>query len=170
MRNALLKLAIAMAIAGVVPAMRAADAMLRVEGVAGRDGGVRPALVLSGADLGAMARTTERVRGHDGKEHVYEGVLVTEILKRAGQTLGEGLRGKLLASYVLASARDGYRVVFTLPDFDPGYTDARALVADRMDGKPLSDRDGPLRLVMPNDRREARSVRMLEKLEIVILH
>ncbi len=152
-----------------VSALRAADAALRVEGVAGGDGAARPALALSMADLAAMPRSHESMRGHDGKDHVYEGVLLTEILKRAGQPMGEDMRGKLLAAYLLAWARDGYRVVFALPEFDPAFTAARALVADRLDGNPLFEQEGPLRLVVPTDKRQARSVRMLQKLEIVIV-
>jgi hypothetical protein len=45
----------------------------------------------------------------------------------------------------------------------------RAIVADKRDGKPLFQYQGPIRLVLPNDKAGARSVRMLEKLEIVKL-
>jgi hypothetical protein len=101
-----------------VSALRAADAALWIEGVAGGDGAAKPALVLSLPDLVAMPRASESIRGHDGKDHVYEGGLLTELLKRAGQPMGEDMRGKLLAAYLMASARDGYRVVFALPEFD----------------------------------------------------
>jgi hypothetical protein len=43
------------------------------------------------------------------------------------------------------------------------------IVADKRDGKALFEYQGPLRLVIPADKAGARSVRMLEKLEVVQL-
>ena len=43
------------------------------------------------------------------------------------------------------------------------------LVADTVDGGPLSENQGPLRSVVPRDKRGARSVRMLQRLEVVRL-
>jgi hypothetical protein len=43
------------------------------------------------------------------------------------------------------------------------------IIADKRDGKPLFEYQGPLRLVCPNDKAGARSVRMLETLEFVRL-
>ena len=92
-----------------------------------------------------------------------------EILKRAGAPLGNQLRGKALASYVLAKAHDGYQVVFTLGEMDAAFGNEQILVADKRDGKPLFGYQGPFRLVCPNDKAGARSVRMLETLEVVRL-
>jgi hypothetical protein len=147
--------------------LQAAEPAFRVEGVAGRDGVAKAPLVLSLADLASMPRTTERIRGRDGKERVYEGVLLPEILKRAGQPSGEELRGSLLSRYLLATAHDGYRILFALPEVDPAFTDGRILLADKVDGKPLPDREGPLRLVIPTEKRESRWIRMVEKIEIL---
>ena len=99
----------------------------------------------------------------------YEGVPLGEILKRAGAPIEKELRGKALASYVLAQARDGYQVVFTLAEVAPDFANEPIVVADRRDGKPLPEPQGPLRLVCPNDKAGARSVRMLQSLEIVRL-
>jgi hypothetical protein len=41
----------------------------------------------------------------------YEGVLLEELLRRAGAPQGEKLRGPAMATYVVAEADDGYRVV-----------------------------------------------------------
>jgi len=145
----------------------AADPALRIEGVAGRDGVARPPLLLSLADLQAMPRTSLAAKTHDGTEHKFEGVAMAELLRRAGLPQGEDLRGPLLTRSLLISAHDGYRALFSLPEFDPAFTDNRALLADRMDGQPMSARDGPLRLVMPAEKREARWVRMVERIEVL---
>lgn len=79
------------------------------------------------------------------------------------------MRGKALASYLLAGARDGYQVVFSLGELDPGVGGARVIVADQRDGKPLSAQQGPIRLVVSSDKRPARSVRMVERLHVVQL-
>lgn len=92
-----------------------------------------------------------------------------EILKRAGAPLGDALRGDAVASYVLASASDGYQVVFSLAELDPDFTSNDIIVADTVDGEPLFAYQGPVRIVAPNDSRGARSIRMLERLEVVRL-
>src|SRR6185503_5449615 len=96
-------------------------------------------------------------------------VWLSDVLKKAGVPLGADLRGPALAGYVLASASDGYQVVFSLGELDPDMTDGQFLVADKANGKPLFGEDGAFRLVVPKDKRGARSVRMLTKLEVVQL-
>ena len=128
-------------------------------------GGTQP-LSLTAADLAAMPRATIRM-SNNGIETVYEGVWMSEVLKKAGVRLGEALRGPALAGYVLASAVDGYQVVFSIGELDPAMTDEQFLLADKSDGKPLFGENGAFRLVIPTDKRGARSVRMLTRLEIV---
>ena len=140
--------------------------VLRVEGVTGRDGVSKPVLSLSLSDLAGMPQTAARVRMHDGAERTYEGVQLSEILRRAGQPTGEDLRGSLLSRYLSATAHDGYRVLFSLPEVDPAFSDARVIVAYKVDGKPLPDREGPIRIVIPAEKREARWIRMVEKIEV----
>ncbi|HEX3744271.1 MAG TPA: molybdopterin-dependent oxidoreductase [Bryobacteraceae bacterium] len=151
----------------IAAAAFAAEPALRIEGIAGRDGVAKPALTLSLADIAAMPRTTVQGKAHDGKEHTFEGVSMAELLHRAGMPQGENLRGPILARYLVVSAHDGYRAVFSLPEFDPAFTTNISVLADKMDGQALSDRDGPLRLVLPAEKREARWVRMVERIELM---
>ena len=60
--------------------------------------------------LKSLSRTRVEVKD-DGWTLTYEGVLVGEILKRAGVQLDPGLRGDAIATYVVVSATDGYQVV-----------------------------------------------------------
>jgi DMSO/TMAO reductase YedYZ molybdopterin-dependent catalytic subunit len=144
-----------------------ADPVLRIEGIAGHDGVPRAAFQVSLADLQSMPRVTLQAKTHDGKDHAFEGVALAELLHRAGLPQGEELRGPLLSRYLLMTAHDGYRTLFSLPELDPAFSDTRALLADRMDGQPLSSRDGPLRLILPAEKREARWVRMVERIELL---
>jgi hypothetical protein len=142
-----------------------ADPALTIAGITGKDGVEAPVLGLTLDDLAHMARVKTTVTV--GKEsRTYEGVLVSEILKRAGQPMGEQLRKGQLVRYAVFSAHDGYRVLFALPEFDPSFTEAKALVADRLDGQPLSEKRGPLQLVLPGEKVGARQIYMLEKIEI----
>jgi len=131
-------------------------------------GSVATPITIAARDIKSMPRTTVTVT-EEGREVKYEGVLVAELLKRAGVPLGRDLTGAAVATYVVASAKDGYRAVFSLAELDPAFTGSDIIVADTVDGKPLFDYQGPLRIVAPRDTRGARGVRMLQKLEVVRL-
>jgi DMSO/TMAO reductase YedYZ molybdopterin-dependent catalytic subunit len=131
-------------------------------------GDVTQTLTLTPADIKALPRTTVTVT-EEGREIRYEGVLVAEILKKAGVPLGREMSGGAVASYVLAGATDGYQVVFSLAELDPGFTSNDIIIADTIDGTPLFGYQGPLRIVAPHDKRGARSIRMLQTLNVVRL-
>jgi hypothetical protein len=123
---------------------------------------------LSLADISAMPHKTLKVTNpHDQKEEVYEGVALADLLKLAGAAQGERLRGAAMATYVLVEAADGYRVVFSLAELDPGIQDSNVLVADKVDGHALDSKVGPLRLVAPLDKRPARWVRMVQSIRVI---
>ena len=132
-------------------------------------GDIASPLSLTADDLAKMPRETVSLPAPDGTKIVYEGVTLLAVLQKAGAPFGKQLRGKVLSTYVLAKAMDGYQVVFTLGELDPEFGNASILVADKRDGTPLGEKQGPFRLVCPNDHEGARSVRMLETLEIVRL-
>ena len=81
-----------------------------------------------------------------------------------GLPLGKELRGKALAIYLVIEADDGYRVLFTLPELDSLFTDKIVLLADQRDGKLLSEKEGPLRIVVPDEKRQARWIRQVKSI------
>ena len=123
-------------------------------------------LALGAADLAALPRAKVSVRDEHGTRVVYEGVPAREILQRASAPLGKALRGSNMTMCVVAGGSDGYQAVFALAEFDPGFTDQLILVADHRDGQPLNSREGPLRLIVPSDKRPARWVRALTTLRL----
>jgi DMSO/TMAO reductase YedYZ molybdopterin-dependent catalytic subunit len=130
-------------------------------------GAVRTPLFLSAADLKAMPRTTVQAGGQGGQlAQRYEGVALSELLRRAGVPQGEELGGPWLAAYAVAAAADGYRVVFSLAELDAAFGNSQVLVADTLDGAPLSQGLGPFRLVVPGDQRAARWVRSLKSITV----
>jgi hypothetical protein len=150
-------------LSGLLLAQAPATAVLSVQG------DIATPLSLTADDLAKMPRQTVSVPAPDGSKIVYEGVTLLALLQKAGAPFGKQLRGKVLSSYVLAKAPDGYQVIFTLGELDPDFGNESILVADKRDGKPLPDKQGPFRLVCPNDHEGARSVRMLQTLEVVRL-
>jgi hypothetical protein len=132
-------------------------------------GDVTTPLTLTTTELAAMTREHVEVEEKGGGKAIYDGVPIQEILKKAGMSFGRQMRGKALAGYVLAEARDGYQVVFGLGELDPDLGGVRIIVADKRDGKALLPDQGPIRLVVAGDKEPARSVRMLETLKVVQL-
>lgn len=124
------------------------------------------AMDFSAADLAKLPRRTVRVKDHDGKEAIFEGIELYDLLKLAGAPFGTELRGDKLSLFLLVEAADGYKAVFALPEIDKAFTDRVVLVADRRDGQPLSAAEGKLRLVVPDEKRYARWVRQVIRLSI----
>ncbi len=104
---------------------------------------------------------------HEKQDHVYTGVPVRELLSRAGVDFGEKLRGRELRQVVVVHCRDHYDIVFALAEFDDAFNGRTILLVDRQDGHAVPAGQGPLRLVVPGDKRPARWARMVESLEVV---
>lgn len=128
-------------------------------------GEVARPLKLSAADLAKLPRHTVSAKDH-GKPATFEGVALVEVLRLAGVEFGEKLRGKSLALFLVVDAADGYRAVFALPELDSAFTDQLIILADRRDGKALSETEGQWRIVVPNEKRQARWVRQVIALTI----
>ena len=113
---------------------------------------------LTAATLSSMPRRTVKAGApdHGLPDASYEGVALSDILARAGAPLGSALRGPAMATYVVVSAADNYRVVFALPELDSAFTDRVIILADRKDGQLLGAKDGPVRLIVPGEKRPAR--------------
>lgn len=125
-------------------------------------------LTLTAADLKKMPRKSiSVVNPHSQKKEAYEGVLLEEILHKAGALSGQQMRGPAIATYVLAEAADSYCVVFSLAELDSAFLDSEVIVADTLDGAPLSDKEGPFKIVAPHEKRPARWVRMVTAITVV---
>jgi hypothetical protein len=122
--------------------------------------------VLARADIEALPRL-KVTTGSSGASTTFEGVTLKAVLERAGVGFGETLMGKRLASCLLVEAADGYRVVIALPEIDQAFIDRRFVLAFLQDGKPLDDKQGPYRIVIPDEKRMARWVRQVTTLKIV---
>jgi hypothetical protein len=138
----------------------AQDRMLRVVAADGSEHSVSP------QDWAGLPRITIQAVDHDGKDAKFEGVAARDVLKLVNAPLGKDLRGNNLAVYVVAEAVDGYRVVYALTEFDTDFTDRVILIADRRDGQALGAKEGPLRIVVPGEKRPARWIRELVSISV----
>jgi len=124
-------------------------------------------VVLSRTDLEALPHVKVTASEHSSGPMNFEGVTLKSILEKAGVTFGESMKGKRLTNCLLVEGADGYRVVIALPELDPGFTDKQTLLAFLRDGKPLREKEGPYRIVIPDEKRMARWVRQVTTLKIV---
>ena len=131
-------------------------------------GAVPAQLTLTAEDLAKMPRATAALTS-DGNTTTYEGVLLYDILAKAGWQFGRGMTGKGMASYVIVIAKDGYQVVFSLAEIDPMFGGAKVIIADKADGAALPGREKPFRVVAPGEKMHARSIYSLVKIEVVRL-
>lgn len=150
-------------------------------------------LCLAASDLSAQSMASVELRGPKGQRRVvaateiaaiphrevtasahhvsglFAGVMLGDLLRLVEAPNGDSLRGPALASYVLVEAVDGYRVIFALAELNASFTDRLILLVDRKDGAPLSDRDGPFQLIVPDEKRPARWVRQVKRISVVQL-
>ncbi len=115
--------------------------------------------VLARADIEALPRVKVTTAA--------SGVPLGAVLEKAEVGFGETLKGTRMASCLLVEAADDYRVVIALPEVDPRFTDKQFILAFLKEGKPLDDKEGPYRIVIPDEKRMARWVRQVTTLKIV---
>ena len=126
-----------------------------------------PAVSLRLADLQAMPQATVEVfNAHTKQNETYAGPPVAAVLAKGGVALGEKTQHDILDSYILGTGADGYFVVFSGAEMQPGLHKTDAIIAITQAGKPLT-RTGAFQLIAPEDVKPARWVRNLRSLTVV---
>ena len=123
-------------------------------------------VVLSRGDIEGLTHI-QITAGASSDPATFEGVTLKSVLEKAGVSFGGSLKGKRLASGLMVEAADGYRVLIALPELDPDFTDKQILLVFRRNGKPLDEKEGPYRIVIPDEKKMARWVRQVTLLKIV---
>jgi DMSO/TMAO reductase YedYZ molybdopterin-dependent catalytic subunit len=129
-------------------------------------GEVTAPLTITLDDLHSYTQTTVVRKDRDGKDHTYSGVVLSDILLKAGVTMGQQLKGENLTKYVSVEASDGYQVVFALAELDRSFTDRTIILADQVDGKPLATGDGPFRIIVQDEKKPARCIKQVTAIRI----
>jgi len=155
-----LAVVVVMVLAGNLPAQTVPSCQVVV------GGDVPSPRTVTASDLAALPRRTARVQEHQQAPADYQGVRLEDLLAQAGMELGPALRGPALAQYILISAADGYRVVLAVAEADSDFTDREIILADRKDGAPLDSYEGPCRLLVIGEKRPARWVRQVTRIEV----
>jgi hypothetical protein len=114
--------------------------------------------------LAKLPRVEVKAAEH-GRTGTFRGVRLSDVLRLAGVPV-DSVRGPRASLYVLVSAADGYRALFSLAELAPGLGGREVLLADQRDGRPLAADEGPFRLVVPNDGRPTRWARRVTTLSI----
>jgi len=130
------------------------------------DGAVKTTIHLLARDLDKMDTVSVVSMDKANTSHRYSGVLLSELLKKAGVTLGEELKGANLLKYLLVEAQDNYKVVFALPEADPAFLERKMILANRMDGALLPDALGPFQIIIDGEKKKARFVRQVSRITV----
>lgn len=137
-------------------------------------GAVKIALRLTPDDLRASPAeqigefTQTRRTGSGESSSTVRGVKLTAVLDRAGLAKQDNNDWK--SAVVVATATDGYRVVFSWPELFNSPLGANVLVLFERDGQPLAAQEGRIALMSGGDQRLGpRHVRWLRTVEVRLL-
>lgn len=122
---------------------------------------------LTARSLAESPRVMLTAKDRDGQEHRFEGVEIHELLKRVDVSTGEDLRGPRMREIVTIEGADGYTVAYSIGELSPKFTDHRIVLADRIDGMPLSPESGPYRVIVEGDKRHSRWVRNVARIRVL---
>jgi molybdate transport system substrate-binding protein len=117
-------------------------------------------------DLEKLERKTAAITIRDKGPFQFSGVTVFSILEAAGYKLDEPKRGAYLTQYVVITATDGYRVVYSMGEFDPKSKREAPLLVWQQDSAPLKETEGPYRLVIPDNAHTSRWIRQIKSLAV----
>jgi hypothetical protein len=119
------------------------------------------------AQIAALPHKTVTVYNlHEQKNETYSGVALAEILTANGAIFDKTTQHTMLRSYIAAQGTDGYVVLYsTVEVYSPGYHTGDVIVADSVDGKPLTENG--LKLISSEDKHPMRWVQSLTKITLI---
>jgi len=108
------------------------------------------------------ATVTER----DGSRVTYQGAWLGEVLDAGCDSTARLDKHGSLRAVVKVTGADGFVAVVALAEALHDYSERPVMLAWSRDGMPLSERHGPLQLILPDDRKPGRNVRQVRLLEV----
>lgn len=127
------------------------------------------------AALEALPQTDGATSMH-GEKFLFRGVRLDALLEAAGFERGEmgpnvPKRDKRSGwkKAVVVTATDGFQAVFSCAELFAGMGPTEAVLALTVDGKPVPESHGPVRLMVRTDGEPSRAVRNVVKVEVVDL-
>lgn len=126
-------------------------------------------ITLTVADLAAMPQTTVHVHNaHLNKDEDYTGPLLADVLAKAGLAATHDTEPMILHSTLMASATDGYFVLYSLAEVEPSFSRSQVIVAILKSGLPDKD-GGTIQLINTDGAKPARWVHGLSGLNVMTL-
>jgi DMSO/TMAO reductase YedYZ molybdopterin-dependent catalytic subunit len=107
--------------------------------------------------------------GGEPQEHTYTGTSLFGVIDSLGLAVPDGTKNPYLATYLIFTASDGYQVIISGGEIDPGFGNHTYYLAWAEDGQALSGDDAPIRLVVPGDVKGGRYVSGVVSIEVVNL-
>ncbi len=109
-----------------------------------------------------------RLEDSQGDVTVYHGLPLLEVLEKSGLDL-KTMAGerRSAAEVVLATARDGYTVVFSVGELRVNRANPKIFLVSESSNGPLPDNEGPIRLIVYGD--VVRSAYGLARIELKLL-
>jgi DMSO/TMAO reductase YedYZ molybdopterin-dependent catalytic subunit len=115
----------------------------------------------------SQVQTVRFASGKDKQPRVGTGIPVLSAILAAALKLDPHIGHPDLKFLVIMEAKDSYQAFFSLAELTPPPgRDARAFIVWDVDGKPLPEREAPLRLLLTTDG-EARQIHGLTKITLV---
>jgi hypothetical protein len=119
---------------------------------------------LTDTDLRAMHQ--ESVTAPWGGGHTYEGAVLSDVLAEVGAPSEARLHGPPLDQILVVTGRDGFIAVLAIGETAKSLKGQPVILADRVDGKPLGDKEGAFRLVIGGELKPPRSVWGVTQIEL----
>ncbi|MBX2971518.1 MAG: molybdopterin-dependent oxidoreductase [Flavobacteriales bacterium] len=124
-----------------------------------------------------VALTVERIRAltpheavvteRDGNTATYQGAWLSDVLDLGCDTTTRLDKHGTLRAVVKATAADGFVAVVAMAEAVHDFSERPVMLAWSRNGQPMSERHGPLQLVVPGDRKPGRNVRQVKVLEVI---
>lgn len=130
--------------------------------------GLQP-FTIDAATFHDMKQSVVMAKAHDGSVHRYTGVSMADLLAKAGVLLGDTAKKQNVMSYVVVTAADNYKAMYTMAEVDTLFANRVIIVADKSDKKPLTPEDGPFQIIVPGEKKHGRWVRQVNSIQLFVV-
>jgi DMSO/TMAO reductase YedYZ molybdopterin-dependent catalytic subunit len=114
-----------------------------------------------------QAQQIKFAAGKDKQLKVGTGVSLLSVVQAAALKTDQSVRHHDLKFLVILEATDSYRVFFSLAELMPQCGHAQAWLIWSVDGKPLSEKESPVRLVVSSDQGADRYIYGISTISLV---
>ncbi|MEP7287338.1 MAG: molybdate ABC transporter substrate-binding protein [Chloroflexota bacterium] len=96
----------------------------------------------------------------------FTGVYLRDLLDAVQVNFNADVKNDKISLFIIGTGSDGYQATIAYAELDPDFGNQPIIVAYEQDGKPIADKEGAIRLIVPGDKRGGRYVSGLVSLEV----